>query len=149
MGSKSFLFKIIPLLVFFCILNWANASDSDNGLNVGDKVLPFNANDQNGELWKLENYLGKNYMIFYYHIGSGRVGDQTEITTSVFAGLAMTTFTSSCIPNHESSIRKNPQFPITNSQFQIPDNYFFSNSFNLSSICLALSNVGSTSSALL
>ena len=60
MHSKSSLFKIIPLLVFFCILNWANASDSDNGLKVGDKVLPFSANDQNGELWKLENYLGKN-----------------------------------------------------------------------------------------
>lgn len=56
---------IVILMAAFC--NWANAADPDGNLNVGSQVPLFSANDQNGELWRLEDYIGKKMIVIYFY----------------------------------------------------------------------------------
>jgi peroxiredoxin Q/BCP len=67
MKSKSLLNIFELTFIFFLILALVRTADSDTGLDVGDKINSFNANDQNGELWKLDNYLGEKYIVFYFY----------------------------------------------------------------------------------
>jgi len=37
------------------------------GLDVGSKVEPFSANDDNGQLWQLSEHLGKKNVVVYFY----------------------------------------------------------------------------------
>ena len=36
-------------------------------VEVGDKAPVFNANDDQGNLWKSSDYVGKNYLVVYFY----------------------------------------------------------------------------------
>ena len=38
-----------------------------NALNIGDDVPSFKANDNKGNLWKLEDHLNQKYLIVYFY----------------------------------------------------------------------------------
>ena len=62
--KKSLLLLNTGLIILaFCLFNRVNAGE----LNVGNKVPIFNANDQDGALWKLEDYLGKKMIVIYFY----------------------------------------------------------------------------------
>ena len=43
------------------------AVETADGLQIGEKVPPFAANDQDGELWSLTNNLDEQYLVVYFY----------------------------------------------------------------------------------
>lgn len=61
--------KIFQLLGFISVpfaLSINSAAAGGNTLKVGDMVPPFQANDQNGNLWRSEDHIGKGYLVVYF-----------------------------------------------------------------------------------
>ncbi len=58
--------KLVPsslAIAFFVLL----ASFSNAALNVGDDVSSFAANDDSGNLWSLQDHLGKKNVVVYFY----------------------------------------------------------------------------------
>ena len=55
------------ILSFFSIGFIFNQTDTATELKIGDKAPAFVANDDQGKLWKLEDHLGKKYLIIYFY----------------------------------------------------------------------------------
>lgn len=53
---KILLFLLISTLMIFAFES-----------NVGDTITPFSANDENGELWNLQDNLEQKYLIVYFY----------------------------------------------------------------------------------
>ena len=54
-------FLLIPL--FFSYVT----AENNPALKVGDPAPSFMANDQNGNLWKSSDYIGKGNLIIYFY----------------------------------------------------------------------------------
>jgi peroxiredoxin Q/BCP len=61
--------KLSWILVIICSLSIliSGGYASDEGLQLGDQVPAFNANNQDGELWSSADFLGKKYVVLYFY----------------------------------------------------------------------------------
>ena len=67
MAKRYYLFTL-TMYCIVCILFFALYTGAETiTLNVGDKAPNFYANDDNGDLWELEEHLGKNYVVVYFY----------------------------------------------------------------------------------
>jgi len=66
MKSKFLVFKSLLLLLIICA-GFNSVVLANQGLQKGDKVPSFSANDQNGDLWQIDDHLGKDYMVIYFY----------------------------------------------------------------------------------
>jgi len=63
--------KLLQLLGFFSMpvaltLNGV-AGAGETPLKIGDSLPPFQANDQNGNLWRSEDHSGKGNLVVYFY----------------------------------------------------------------------------------
>jgi len=66
MRNKTIIFS----MVFVCVLFFVStllANDEKINLKVGDKAPDIVLNDQDGNLWKLKDYLGKKIIVVYFY----------------------------------------------------------------------------------
>ncbi len=63
--SKMTLLLFVLFVVFSAAMPGLFAQD--NGLNIGDQVPLFNANNQNGELWRLGDHINNKYIVLYFY----------------------------------------------------------------------------------
>ena len=61
--------KTIAIACIFAIVLTINgfAVQKANGLQIGDTVQPFAANDQNGDLWSMTENLDKQFLVVYFY----------------------------------------------------------------------------------
>ncbi len=59
-------FLILAVLLLVAVFLTGNM-DKEKGIEVGDKVPVFSLQDQNGELFSIENYRGKKAMVIYFY----------------------------------------------------------------------------------
>ena len=62
-------FKYISIFCLYLIsllISTVTANDKP-GLKVGDPAPTFMANDQNGDLWKSSDYIGKSNLVIYFY----------------------------------------------------------------------------------
>jgi len=64
------LFGLFLIILFFVLGYSVFSQNPESGLSVGDEVKLFNANDQNGDLWKLFDFVGKKYIVIYFYPGA-------------------------------------------------------------------------------
>ncbi|HDY87851.1 MAG TPA: peroxiredoxin [bacterium] len=57
---------LLSLAAYLLIAVSLTAADTHT-LEIGDQAPSFYANDDNGDLWKLEDYLAKKYVIIYFY----------------------------------------------------------------------------------
>ena len=55
----------IAVMVSFIMTSGILASDA--GLNLGDQVAAFNANNQDGELWRSVDFIDKKFVVVYFY----------------------------------------------------------------------------------
>ena len=60
-------FRSFVLAVIVIFTTVAFAGNSVEGLEIGELIPAFNANDQNGELWKSGDHIGKEYVVVYFY----------------------------------------------------------------------------------
>jgi peroxiredoxin Q/BCP len=65
--NYNFSILIALLFLIFASFFYTSPAEEDQGFQKGDKVPSFCANDQNGDLWCLEDHLGKDYMVIYFY----------------------------------------------------------------------------------
>ena len=61
---------LLPTLLYlFLIVSYTSLARAggDTGLKVGDPAPTFMANDQNGNLWKSADHIGKGMLIIYFY----------------------------------------------------------------------------------
>lgn len=51
---------------FFLIIYLFSMTLLGKEMNINDTVSPFAANDENGELWKLQDNLDKDFLVIYF-----------------------------------------------------------------------------------
>ncbi len=66
MNNKIFFISTLMLVCLFFI----ELSASDTVLNIGDAVPGFVANNQDGELWQSDNFIGKKNVVVYFYPGA-------------------------------------------------------------------------------
>ncbi len=59
--------KILLLSILAFILLYSCSDDKINQLRIGDPAPSFQANDQNGNLWRLEDHLNKGSLVVYFY----------------------------------------------------------------------------------
>lgn len=55
--------KIKLFLILLLLSSLLLASET----KVGDVILPFSSNDENGQLWNLSDNLNQNYLVVYFY----------------------------------------------------------------------------------
>ena len=63
--KKSYWSLVFVILLF--LLNTVVASDKEVKLNIGDSAPDIILNDQDGNLWKLKDHLGKKNIVVYFY----------------------------------------------------------------------------------
>jgi peroxiredoxin Q/BCP len=63
--NNSFLITLI--IIFFSFAHSVAGDKEPTELNVGDPAPAFQANDDNGELWKSSDFLNKKYIVVYFY----------------------------------------------------------------------------------
>jgi peroxiredoxin Q/BCP len=58
---------LLILLIVVSCTSLLLADEENAGLNVGDQVPDFVLNNQDGELWRLADFLGKNNIVVYFY----------------------------------------------------------------------------------
>ena len=56
---------IIAVMVSFIMTSGLPASEK--GLNLGDQVAAFSANNQDGELWRSADFMDKKFIVIYFY----------------------------------------------------------------------------------
>lgn len=59
--------KAVGCLAALCLLGVAPAAAADKALSVGQKVPPFEALDDSGNLWKSKDLLGKKTIVLFFY----------------------------------------------------------------------------------
>jgi thioredoxin-dependent peroxiredoxin len=59
--------QIIIITVIVAMFMFSGIFASDDGLNLGDQVPAFSANNQDGELWRSADFLDKKYVVVYFY----------------------------------------------------------------------------------
>ena len=59
--------RLLSVSIFILLIFSSCTSDMTQHLNVGDTVPSFQANDQNGNLWRSEDHLSNGYMVVYFY----------------------------------------------------------------------------------
>ena len=55
-------------VIFFTIILLISSFMLDAQVpKVGDQISHFSAKDENGNLWKLKDHLGKNFLVVYFY----------------------------------------------------------------------------------
>jgi peroxiredoxin Q/BCP len=65
MGLKRLL-QMLGIISVPLALSVNSAAGEEAVLKIGDSVPPFQANDQNGNLWRSEDHTGKGYLVVYF-----------------------------------------------------------------------------------
>lgn len=60
-------FRIIMICIIILISMSIAYAPEEGKLEIGDKAPPIRANDDAGNLWKLEDHLGKKYLVVYFY----------------------------------------------------------------------------------
>ena len=55
------IYKIVMILLISSLMIFANES------NLNDTIISFSANDDNGQLWKLQDNLNQKYLVVYFY----------------------------------------------------------------------------------
>ena len=62
------LLQLVGLLSVPVALIWqGSAAAGDQSLPIGDPIPSFQANDQNGNLWRSQDHLGKGFLVVYFY----------------------------------------------------------------------------------
>ena len=59
--------SMLVLIIIFLFMSLSFAGENDVILNVGDKAPDIILNDQDGNLWRLSQYLGKKNIVIYFY----------------------------------------------------------------------------------
>ena len=65
--SVKYLNKILVLIVPLFLITLSLADEGEVTLNIGDKAPNISLNDQDGNLWRLSDYLGKKNIVVYFY----------------------------------------------------------------------------------
>lgn len=60
-------FRIIMICIIILISMSIAYAPEEGKLEIGDKAPPIRANDDAGNLWKLEDHLGEKYLVVYFY----------------------------------------------------------------------------------
>jgi peroxiredoxin Q/BCP len=62
--------KYVIVHTLLLIFLYSCADDKMNSLKIGDPAPSFQANDQDGNLWRLEDHLNKEILVIYFYPGA-------------------------------------------------------------------------------
>lgn len=66
MHLKSY-FKTILLILVLVNIPYLSAQETGNSVKIGDTISAFNANDQDGKLWKSSDHIGEKFLVVYFY----------------------------------------------------------------------------------
>jgi len=57
----------LTILLIFTLFLFAKNTIYANDIKIGDSVSSFSANDENGQLWNLNDNLNQSYLVIYFY----------------------------------------------------------------------------------